>query len=146
MSRREMSPFPPCGTRRTAVEDHPGLTLRVLSAWEVLEARREGRAMEETGREAALCANACLLARALERKGEAVFSDGEAVLRALTVAEIAGLARQWAAFSRETDPSPRDPEAVDSLKKAWSTRLTRAFSGVCSGLLGRCPPRRGPEP
>ena len=45
-----MSPFPPCGTRRTAVEDHPGLTLRVLSAWEVLEARREGRAMEETGR------------------------------------------------------------------------------------------------
>ena len=123
-----MSPFPPCGTRRTAVEDHPGLTLRVLSAWEVLEARREGRA------------------RALERKGEAVFSDGEAVLRALTVAEIAQLARQWAAFSREADPSPRDPEAVDSLKKAWSTRLTRAFSGVCSGLLGRCPPRRGPEP
>ena len=145
MSRREMSPFLPCGSRRTAVEGRPGLTLRVLSAWEVLEARREGRAMEETGREAALCANACLLSRALERKGEAVFSDGEAVLRALTVAEIAQLARQWAAFSREADPSPRDPEAVDSLKKAWSTRLTRAFSGVCSGLLGRCPPRRGPE-
>ena len=146
MSRREMSSFPPCGTRRTAAEDHPGLTLRVLSAWEVLEARREGRAMEETGREAALCANACLLARALEREGEAVFSDGEAVLRALTVAEIAQLTRQWAEFSREADPSPRDPKAVDSLKKAWSTRLTRAFSGVCSGLLGRCPPRRGPEP
>ena len=89
MSQREISPFPPCGTRRTAVEGRPGLTLRVLSAWEALEARREGRAMEETGREAALCANACLLARALERKGEAVFSDGEAVLRALTVAEIA---------------------------------------------------------
>ena len=146
MSRREMSPFPPCGTRRRAVEGSPGLTLRVLSAWEVLEARREGRAMEETGREAALCANACLLARALERKSEAVFSDGEAVLRALTVAEIAGLSRQWAEFSREADHSPRDPEAVDSLKKAWSTRLTRAFSGVCSGLLVRCPPRRGPEP
>ena len=141
-----MSPFPPCGTRRTAVEGRPGLTLRVLSAWEVLEARREGRAMEETGREAALCANACLLARALERKGKPVFSDGEAVLRALTVAEIAGLARQWAEFSREANPSPRDPEAVDSLKKAWSTRLMRAFSGVCSGLLGHCPPRRGPEP
>lgn len=146
MSRREISPFPPCGTRRTAVEGRPGLTLRVLSAWEALEARREGRAMEETGREAALCANACLLARTLEQKGEPVFSDGEAVLRALTVAEIAGLARQWAEFSREAGPSPRDLEAVDSLKKAWSTRLTRAFSGVCSGLLGRCPLRRGPEP
>ena len=128
------------------MEGRPGLTLRVLSAWEALEARREGRAMEETGREAALCANACLLARALEQKGEPVFSDGEAVLRALTVAEIAGLARQWAEFSREAGPSPRDLEAVDSLKKAWSTRLTRAFSGVCSGLLVRCPPRRGPEP
>ena len=146
MSRREISPFPPCGTRRTAVEGRPGLTLRVLSAWEALEARREGRAMEETGREAALCANACLLSRALEQKGEPVFSDGEAVLRALTVAEIAGLARQWAEFSREAGPSPRDLEAVDSLKKAWSTRLTRAFSGVCSGLLGCCPLRRGPEP
>lgn len=145
MSRREMIPFPPGGTRRTAVEGCPDLTLRVLSAWEVLEARREGRAMEETGREAALCANACLLSRALERKGKAVFDDGEAVLRELTVAEIAELARQWAAFSREADPSPRDPKAVDGLKKAWSTRLTRAFSGVCSGLLGRCPPRRGPE-
>ena len=128
------------------MEGRPGLTLRVLSAWEALEARREGRAMEETGREAALCANACLLARALERKNEPVFSDGEAVLRALTVAEIAGLARQWAEFSREAGPSPRDLEAVDSLKKAWSTRLTRAFSGVCSGLLGRCPLRRWPEP
>ena len=62
------------------------------------------------------------------------------------VAEIAELARQWAAFSREADPSPRDPKAVDGLKKAWSTRLMRAFSGVCSGLLGRCPLRRGPEP
>ena len=128
------------------MEGRPGLTLRVLSAWEALEARREGRAMEETGREAALCANACLLSRALEQKGEPVFSDGEAVLRALTVAEIAGLARQWAEFSREAGPSPRDLEAVDSLKKAWSTRLTRAFSGVCSGLLGCCPLRRGPEP
>ena len=145
MSRREVSPFPPCGTRRTEVRGQPELTLRVLSAWEVLEARREGRAMEKTGREAALCANACLLSKALEREGNPLYPDGEAVLRGLTVAEIAQLARRWAEFSREADPSPRDPEAVDGLKKAWSTRLTRAFSGVCSGLLGRCPPRRGPE-
>ena len=112
-----MSPFPPCSTRRTTAKGHPGLTLRVLSAWEVLEARREGRTMEETGREAALCANACLLSKALEREGKALYPDGEAVLRGLTVAEIAQLARQWAEFSREVAPSPRDPEAVDGLKK-----------------------------
>lgn len=139
-----MSPFPPCVIRRTPVEGRPGVTLRVLSAWEVLEARREAGAMERTGRETALCANACLLSKALERKVKPLFADGEAVLRGLTVTEIAQLARQWAEFSREAAPSPRDTEAVDSLKKAWSTRLTRAFSGVCSGLLGRCPPSRGP--
>ena len=132
--------------RRERLKLEDGRELRLLSALEVLEARREAEGLARGEAEAALCANACLLSRALERKGEAVFSDGEAVLRALTVAEIAQLARQWAAFSREADPSPRDPEAVDSLKKAWSTRLMRAFSGVCSGLLGHCPPRRGPEP
>ena len=40
--------------------------LRLLSAWEALEARREGDALALDGRERALCRNACLLARALE--------------------------------------------------------------------------------
>lgn len=144
MKKTPMSPFPPCGTRRTAVKDRPDLELRVLSAWETVEARREAGTMERSERETALCVNACILARALERCGSPLFPDGEAVLRALSVAQIAGLARQWAEFSRENDPSPRDPEAVEHLKKAWSTRLMRAFNGVCSGRLGRCPRRRGP--
>ena len=159
-----MSPFPPCGTRRTAVKGQQELELRTLSAWEAVEAGREAETLEQTDRETetleqtdretetleqtdretALCVNACILARALERRGKALFPDGEAVLRALSVAQIADLARQWAEFSREHDPSPRDPKAVERLKKAWSTRLMRAFSGVCSGLLGRYPRRRGP--
>ena len=57
--------------------------LRLLSAWEALEARREGDRLAEDGRERALCRNACLIARALERKGKAVFEDGRAVLEAL---------------------------------------------------------------
>ena len=144
MKRWEMSPFPPCGTRRTAVKGQQELELRTLSAWEAVEAGREAETLEQTDRETALCVNACILARALERRGKALFPDGEAVLRALSVAQIADLARQWAEFSREHDPSPRDPKAVERLKKAWSTRLMRAFSGVCSGLLGRYPRRRGP--
>lgn len=146
MSRGLKWAFPSCRSRRTAVRGRRDLELRVLTAWETLEARREAGAMEREGREAALCANACLLARALERRGKPLFPDGEAVLRQLSPAQIAGLARQWAEFSREADPSPRDRKAVDRLKKAWSTPLTRAFSGVCSGPLGRCLPRRGPEP
>ena len=65
--------------------------LRLLSAWEVLEARREGDALAQDGRERALCRNACLVARALERKGKPVFGDGQAALTALRVEEIAAL-------------------------------------------------------
>ena len=121
-----------------------GLTLRLLSAMEVLEARREAGALALEGRERALCANACLLAKALERDERPLFDSGRAALEGLRVEDIAALARRWARFSRQENPSPEEGEEADALKKAWSTRLTRAFSGVCSGLLGRCPPRPGP--
>ena len=121
-----------------------GLTLRLLSAMEVLEARREAGALALEGRERALCANACLLAKALERDGRPLFDSGRATLEGLRVEDIAALARRWARFSREENPSPEEGEKAEALKKAWSTRLMRAFSGVCSGLLGRCPPRPGP--
>ena len=86
-----------------------------------------------------------LLAGALERGGEPVFSTGGAVLEGLSVEQIASLSRQWSAFNRRENPSPEEGELeVHDLKKAWSTRLMRAFSGACSGLLGRCPPSRGP--
>lgn len=122
-----------------------GRRLRLLSAMEVLEARREAEELGGEALERALCANACLLARALERDGAPVFEDGRAVLEGLTPREIEDLARTWDQFRRAEDPAPTDDEArVDALKKAWSTRLMGAFSGVCSRLLGRCPPRRGP--
>ena len=57
------------GARRTAAEEGQGLELRLLSAREVLEARREAAGLTREDRERALCANACLLARALERGG-----------------------------------------------------------------------------
>ena len=129
-----MSPFPPCGSRRTAVEGRPGLTLRVLSAWEVLEARREGRAMEETGREAALCANACLLARALERTEDhsPVFADGRAVLAGLTVEEIAALAGRWSRFCRAEDPGPDlSEEELENVKKNSAPSRESGCGGGC---------------
>ena len=130
------------GRRRLDLGD--GLTLRLLSAMGVLEARREAGALAREGLERALCANACLLAKTLERDGRPVFESGQAALEGLQVEDIATLARRWARFSREENPSPEDGEEVGTLKKAWSTRLMRAFSGVCSGRLGRCPPRPGP--
>ena len=122
-----------------------GMALRLLSALEVLQARREAGELAGEDRERALCSNACLLARALERDGQPVFPSGRAVLEGLRVEEIVRLSQAWGEFNRRYNPSPQDcPGEVEPLKKDWSTRLISAFNGVCSGLLGRCPQRRGP--
>lgn len=118
--------------------------LRLLSAWEVLETRREGDTLAQVQGERALCRNACLIARALERKGRRVFEDGQAVLDALRVEDIARLTDAWAEFNRECNPSPlRGERELDRRKKAWSTRIMSAFSGACSACLALCPQRNG---
>ena len=56
-------------------------------------------------RERALCSNACLLARALEKApGKPLFHSGQEVLAGLTVEEISALARRWSQFDREENP------------------------------------------
>ena len=129
------------GARRKALGR--GRTLRLLSAREVLEARREAEELARDGAERALCSNACLLARALERWGRPVYESGREALERLTPGAIENLARQWAAFDREENPSPEDGEGrVEALKKAWSTHPMSALSGACSGVWGRFRPRR----
>ena len=121
-----------------------GGELRLLSAREVLEARREGDALARDGRERALCRNACLVARALERRGRPAFADGAAVLDALRVEDIARLSGAWAEFNRACNPSPLDGEQeISRRKKAWSTRVMSAFNGACSACSALCPPRSG---
>lgn len=119
-------------------------TLRLLSAREVLEARREGDALAQDRGERALCRNACLVARALERRGRPVFENGRAALDSLRVEDIARLSDAWADFSRAHNPSPLDrEEETERRKKAWSTRIMSAFSGACSACLALCPRRSG---
>ena len=121
-----------------------GSELRLLSAREVMEARREGDALARDGRERAVCRNACLIARALERGGKPVFEDAQAVLDALRLEDIARLAGEWGEFNRACNPSPLDGEQeIQRRKKAWSTRVMSAFSGACSACLALCPPRNG---
>ena len=132
------------GRERMRLED--GRELRLLSALEVLQARREAEELAQSERERALCSNACLLARALENHGRPVFDSGKAVLAAMGIREIGALAAKWAAFDREENPSPEDGrERALALKKAWSTRLMSAFAGACSGRSGPSPQRSGPR-
>ena len=97
-----------------------GLDLRLLSAMEVLQARREAAELSGEERERALCSNACHLARALERSEDHVplFSSGEEVLAGLTVEEIAALSARWRCFSRESDPGlDLSQEELEKVKK-----------------------------
>lgn len=97
-----------------------GMELRLLSALEVLQARREAAGLVREDRERALCSNACLLARALEYEEDCspVFEDGGAALAGLTVEEIAALAGRWARFRRENDPGlDLSEEELEKVKK-----------------------------
>ncbi|HIT32425.1 MAG TPA: hypothetical protein IAC25_06315 [Candidatus Enterenecus stercoripullorum] len=141
LRRKEKEPAGPRWNRQAVAEGE----LRLLSAWEVLQARREGALLAQDGQERALCDNACLLARALERRGRPVYENGRQVLERLGVEDITRLAGEWAAFNRARNPSPQQSkEALDEAKKGWSTRLMSAFSGVCSACLALFPRRTGP--
>lgn len=111
-----------------------GFDLRLLSALETLQARREGMELAGDDRELALCSNACLLARALERSEDRkpVFSNGQAVLAGLTAEEIAALAAQWSRFSRENDPGlDLSEEALEEVKKNSVTAPASGCAGGC---------------
>ena len=111
-----------------------GMDLRLLSALEVLQARREAGELVQSDRERALCSNACLLARALERTGDhsPVFGSGEAVLAGLTVEEIGALAARWSAFRKEADPGlTLDREALENVKKNSAPTGADGCGGGC---------------
>ena len=116
------------------METEDGETLRLLTAMEVLQARREAEELAQEDRERALCSNACLLARALEQAEDhtPVFPDGRAVLAALTVEEIAALAGRWARFRQENNPGLNLTDgALEELKKNSVTAPASGFDGGC---------------
>lgn len=112
---------------KTKIRLEGGYSLRLLTAMEVLEAHREAQSLASDEKEHALLGNACLLARALERRGRPVFHDGDALLRAMQPHQIASLAARWQTFSQQENPSlSMGDKVVNTLKKAWSTRPTNA--------------------
>lgn len=130
------------GPDRLELDD--GRQLRLLSALEVLEARREALWLAQGERERALCANACLLARAVMRKERPAFRDGSDVLAQMTTEEIGALAGRWAQFNARVNPGP-DSAQVDELKNVWSTPGKRGCTGACCDPFQPCPRRNVSE-
>ena len=128
------------GPDRLELED--GRQMRLLSALQVPEARREAEELAQGERERALCSNACLLARVLMEGERRVFSDGAAVLESLTAEEIDTLAGRWAHFNRRVNPGPdARTDRVEELKKVWSTPGGSGCTGACCDPFQPCPRR-----
>jgi len=120
--------------RRDRISLGNGFDLRLLSGLEVLQARRESGELAREDRERALCSNACLLARALERTEDqtSVFSSGREVLAGLTVEEIAALAARWSGFSRENDLGlDLSQEELEDVKKNSAATPASGCAGGC---------------
>ena len=120
------------GRERMRLED--GRELRLLSALEVLQARREAAELAQWEGERALCSNACLLARAREHTEDPrpVFADGRAVLAGLTVEEIAALAARWSRFCRAEDPGlDLSEEELENVKKNSAPSRESGCDGGC---------------
>ena len=118
---------------RVALGD--GRVLRLLSAFEVLEAQREAEELDRRMglRDRALCNNACLLAKALEREDrQPMFSGGGAVLGGLTPEEIETLSARWDRFRRSVNPGlDLDSEGLENVKKNSVPTEGTACAGGC---------------
>ncbi len=102
------------------------LRLRLLSARELLEARREAVALAADGKELALCSNACLIARGItDPLGRPVYRDGGDVLDRETPARIEAMAAAWSRFRREEEPGLDLGEARLAALKESLARLPR---------------------
>ena len=120
-------------SRRDRMELENGMSLRLLSALEVMQARRAAGLLAEEERERALCSNACLLARALEEEpGKPLFHSGQEVLAGLTVEEISALARRWSQFNRDENPGlALNGQELENVKKNCVPPPVSACAGGC---------------
>lgn len=78
--------------------------MRLLTAWELLEARAEAERCCTDAAALGLWQNACLLARAVTRWGRRPWADGAAVLKQCRPEEIEAMALRYQAMAECCDP------------------------------------------
>ena len=100
------------GPRRIKRDGHE---LRILSAWELLQARREAETLPGREETAALRNNACILSWAVVRGGGKVFSSGKSVLENWSGEQIAREMQAYRALAERVDPGCGEGSKTETL-------------------------------
>lgn len=95
-----------------------GHTLRILSAWELMQAQAEAESMEGTEETRALRGNACVLSRGVYRDGVPMFSSGQEVLEQWSGEKISREMEAYRAMAAQVDPDCGQEELVGQLSEA----------------------------
>lgn len=115
------------------------LELCVLSAAELLRARREASELCQDETELALWQNACLIARCAQKDGRRVFASGSEVMESLSAEQIGAFMDGYLELCENSSPSARmDGEKVRQLKDALGAsayerlkwRVLKAFGAL----------------
>lgn len=95
-----------------------GYELRILSAWELIQARQEARSLEGPEETLALRGNACILSRAVYRGGMRLFSSGRSVLEGWSGEKIAQEMEAYRALADRVDPDCGQETRISALMEA----------------------------
>lgn len=87
-----------------------GHEIRILSAWELIQARQEAKNLEGPEETLALRGNACILSRAVYRGGMRLFSSGRSVLEGWSGEKIAQEMAAYRALADRVDPDCGEEE------------------------------------
>ena len=102
--------------------------LRLLSAWELLQARREAERCCDDPAESGLWQNACLIARAAVRGHRRRYPSGAAVLQRCTPEQIEQMTRAYQSMAERMDPhcgqpTERTEKMLEQLRQSPEERI-----------------------
>lgn len=95
--------------------ERQGYQLRILSAWELLQARQEAEDLGTSPETAGLRHNAGILSRAVVRGNVPVFASAEDLLQQWSAEKIALEMEAYRLFARRVSPDCSDSEQVQKL-------------------------------
>lgn len=95
--------------------ERKGYQLRILSAWELLQARREAEELEDVPETAGLRHNAGVLCRAVVQGGLPVFASARELLQHWSAEQIAGEMAAYREFAKRVAPDCEDGQETEAL-------------------------------